>query len=467
MALPIDVIEGYLWGREWVISTYKHPALPSWMLEASRVLTGHIGWPAYLVSQLFIAATLALIYILGRDLMDARRGAAAALLMTGVFFFSWFSPEFNHNIAQMPFWIGFVWALWRATHEASTGRWIVVALFATACVYTKLSCGVLLAVGALWVLWDARTRRQLVTPRPWIAAGVFLVLTSPLLIWLVQHSFQPLDYAERRATSSGAVDLPEFVLGQLGRHAVMIVMLAYAGLLWNSKRPEVEPGYAPPIERSARNYLLVMAIGPLLLLIGASLAMGMQLKPAWTASMSTLSGVVALALLSHRFSSWTFARLIRVSILVMIATVAAYGYDSLTGPRDKDRYRPQQAAWPAREIAQRGLAAWAKATSAPLRIVVGETRVAGLVALYAPTLPSLYTEADLWRAPWITQDRIDREGMLLVWAEPGGVAPARMYALAGNSPVDIVQIKWPRAPNKPPLNLRLAVIPPKAVATKP
>jgi len=52
---PLDVVEGYMWGREWVIAAYKHPALPSWVLEATRVLTGTVGWPAYLVSQLFVA----------------------------------------------------------------------------------------------------------------------------------------------------------------------------------------------------------------------------------------------------------------------------------------------------------------------------------------------------------------------------------------------------------------------------
>ena len=56
-APPLDVVEGYMWGREWVIATYKHPALPSWALEASRLATGAVGWPAYFVSQLFIAAT--------------------------------------------------------------------------------------------------------------------------------------------------------------------------------------------------------------------------------------------------------------------------------------------------------------------------------------------------------------------------------------------------------------------------
>src|SRR6266850_1682315 len=55
-APPLDVVEGYLGGHEWVIGTYKHPALPSWVLEASRLMTGVVGWPAYLVAQLFVAS---------------------------------------------------------------------------------------------------------------------------------------------------------------------------------------------------------------------------------------------------------------------------------------------------------------------------------------------------------------------------------------------------------------------------
>ena len=93
-----------MWGREWVIATYKHPALPSWVLEASRILTGAVGWPAYLASQLFIAATFVFVFLLGRDLMGPQRAAAGTLLLTGVAFYAWPTPEFNHNVAETPFW---------------------------------------------------------------------------------------------------------------------------------------------------------------------------------------------------------------------------------------------------------------------------------------------------------------------------------------------------------------------------
>ena len=85
-APPLDVVEGYMWGREWVLATYKHPALPSWALEASRLATGAVGWPAYVVSQIFIAATFVFVFLLGRDVMGPRRAAAGTLLLTGIAF---------------------------------------------------------------------------------------------------------------------------------------------------------------------------------------------------------------------------------------------------------------------------------------------------------------------------------------------------------------------------------------------
>ena len=464
LALPIDVIEGYLWGREWVIATYKHPALPSWVLELSRLVTGRTGWPAYLVSQIFICASLGFIYLLGRDLMDARRGAAAAVLSSGIFFFSWFSPEFNHNVAQMPFWIGFVWALWRATRQSTVIAWLVAATFAAACIYTKLSCATLLAVSAAWLLWDATARRRLGTAAPWIGLALFLALVSPLALWLWRNNFLPLDYAERRANGSTAVSIPDFLVGQIGHHAPMLGLLAYAGLLWQSRRPLVEDTGKATVDQDAARFLLVMAAGPLLALLVASLAFGMHLKPAWTASMSTLSGLLAVSVCSPRFTSWTYARLLRIAAIAFLATPAVYLYDTLAGSRDSDRYRPQQAAWPADAIAEQALAGWAKATNAPLRIVIGETRVAGIAALQAPSRPSLLTYGEFWRAPWVTPERLKREGALLVWSDPGGTNPQQMRTLAGEAPIHNVQIPWPRAPKKSPLKLYFAIIPPQAAA---
>jgi 4-amino-4-deoxy-L-arabinose transferase-like glycosyltransferase len=157
-APPIDVVEGYMWGREWVIATYKHPALPSWFLEGSRLLTGTTGWPAYLTSQLFIAATFGLVFVLGCDMMGRERAAAGTLLLAGVTYYMWPTPEFNHNVASTPLWAGIVLTLWRAVERGRMVWWVLMGLFAAGALYAKLSAVFLLVPAAAWILWDGRAR---------------------------------------------------------------------------------------------------------------------------------------------------------------------------------------------------------------------------------------------------------------------------------------------------------------------
>lgn len=84
LSVPLDVAEGYGWGREWVIATYKHPNLPGWILEASRLVTARPGWPAYLVSQAFVAATFGFVYLLAREFVDERRAVTSVLLLSRI-----------------------------------------------------------------------------------------------------------------------------------------------------------------------------------------------------------------------------------------------------------------------------------------------------------------------------------------------------------------------------------------------
>ena len=53
----------------------------------------------------------------------------------------------------------------------------------------------------LFGLFDRDARRALLTPGPWIAVAVALLVLSPHLIWLFQNDFLPLAYAEARAST--------------------------------------------------------------------------------------------------------------------------------------------------------------------------------------------------------------------------------------------------------------------------
>jgi hypothetical protein len=54
-------------------------------------------------------------------------------------------------------------------------------------------------------------------------------------------------------------------------------------------------------------------------------------------------------------------------------------------------------------------------TGRPLAIVSGDVRTAALVALAAPSRPSLYFDADPAHSPWVTPDDIRQKGAIVVW----------------------------------------------------
>ncbi|MDB5846501.1 MAG: hypothetical protein JWP29_253, partial [Rhodoferax sp.] len=137
VAPPGDVVEGFMWGREWVLLTYKHPQLPGWLLETAHLLTGSFRWPQYLLSQLVVTSTFIFVYLLGRDILGHRRALAAVLLMPSIYFFGWPTPQFNHDYAQMPFWAAICWLLWRGTTRNGPGWWLALGLVAGVGIYAK------------------------------------------------------------------------------------------------------------------------------------------------------------------------------------------------------------------------------------------------------------------------------------------------------------------------------------------
>lgn len=461
---PLDVVEGYLWGREWVLATYKHPAMPSWFLEASRLATGSVGWPAYLVSQFFIAAAFVLVFLLGRDMMGAERAAAGTLLLAGAAYYAWPTPEFNHNVAATPFWAGVALALWRAAERRSLLWWSMVGVFGACALYAKLSSGLLLATAAAWILFDARTRAQIRMPGPWVGLAVFAVLIAPLANWLLANDFAPLRYAAERSSARSIAQIPLFIVDTVANLIGVVVLLAVAGLI-GRRRPSAE-GTAverqPPVDEQAQRFLLFFTLGPLALAaVGAVLSQS-GLKTAWGSSMFNLVGLLAVALTADRFTSVALRRIALGAAVLLV--VVPLGYMAAV---KVDAHRPFNAGmrvnWDQPALAERLGAVWTKETGQPLRIVGGDSWIAGLVGLTNAGTPSIFTNGDRSLAPWITPGRLEREGMLIVWDVRTKRIPFNLLPLIATAKTGEEVFKSDARTKRPDLVIGYAIVRPKGV----
>ena len=263
-APPLDVVEMLVWGREGVVATHKHPNLPGLILEATRRFYFGASSPMYFAAQVLVAGSFVAVYLLGRDLLGPTRAAAGTLLFTGTFYYSWPTPELNHNVAQMPIWAWLFLALWRATRRGCLTWWIVLGVFAGLSIWAKYSSALVLLVTLGWMMSDVRARSSFGTIGPWIALAVFGAAVAPQITFLMETKMLPIDYALARAAPDRSGSAARFLLAQFADHALFLAMAAAIGLFGTgaARRSQSEAG--------ARKFLLLMGLGPVLLAVAVS-----------------------------------------------------------------------------------------------------------------------------------------------------------------------------------------------------
>ena len=451
-APPLDVVEMLVWGREGVVATYKHPNLPGLLLEAVRQVSFGALWPAYALAQACVVASFAAVYLLGRDLLGSSRALAGTLLLTGVFYYSWPTPEMNHNLMQMPLWAWACLALWRSVQGGRIHWWLLLGLFAGLSLWAKYSSGLLLASAGVWILADAQARAHLARIGPWAALAVFTAVAAPQAQFLVETDFLPLDYALARAGSGRAGGPLSFLLTQAADHGVFLSMALAAGLFGKGA------ARLPTGEARARRFLALMGLLPALLAALMAAATGMGLKDMWGMPMFNLSGLLLLALLPGRFDARRLARIAAMAAVLVALVPAAYAASVLLRAERSDK--PSRVVWPQDEIASRLLRAYDVETGAMPRIVAGPVWEAGLVALTAPGAPSVSIDADERKSPWVTGRDIEEQGVLAVWRTGSGPPPA-LAALVAGRPQHRETFRWSSSATARPIRITWTVVPPR------
>ncbi|MET1026721.1 MAG: glycosyltransferase family 39 protein [Dongiaceae bacterium] len=470
-APELQTAEIAMWGRDWFWVNDRHPALSSWVLETAYALFGVHIWVTYFVSQLFTCATSIFVFLLGRDLLGTSRSLTGTMLLAGISFFTISTLKFNHDIAQMPFWAAFCFALWRASQSNRAIWWCVTALAAALALYAKFSSLLLIAAGCAWILYDARTRSHLRKAALYIGLVLFCLLLVPLARQSAQLDFMPFETMEQVSAEKGVSTLA-FLLGMV-EVVFGLAALAYLGgfiarLPGEPKAGEPKAGEPTPAaveerapDRRQLAYLLLLGVGPLAVTI--ALSCFVRLRTEWTAPMFNLIGLLLIAWrVPTPIPAGRIRHLAELAVILSLTTVAAYGGWSLYS-----RYNiaePTRVAWPMADISRRFDAIWIGKTGEPLRIVGGDHWAAALAGLPNPAAPSLFTNMDRQLAPAVTPERVAQDGVLVVWRVDGGWQPPKTV-LAGHV-TGIEVFDWSPSSDSRPIEIGYAIIPPRALTAR-
>ena len=129
--LPLDTIEALAWGSNLDWGFNKHPPLSAFAVEIFYQIFGSNDWAYYLLSQLFVIVGFIAVYKFSNEILNNKKLALlSVLLLEGIYFYNFTTPEFNVNVAQLPFWALTVYYTWRCIKYDKLTDYIFLGLFA-------------------------------------------------------------------------------------------------------------------------------------------------------------------------------------------------------------------------------------------------------------------------------------------------------------------------------------------------
>jgi 4-amino-4-deoxy-L-arabinose transferase-like glycosyltransferase len=418
-----DVVEVFAWGQHPYFGYHKHPPLGALMAAAWFAIFPVTDWSAHLMAMsngalaLFCVDLIARRYVTG----DKRLLLLLLLLLTPIYQFH--AVRFGSNQTLLPTWPLATYCFLRA-YESRGTLWGAAAGAAAALAMLGKYFSIYL-VGALVVaaLVHPARWRYLRSPSPWASIIVGLLLLAPHIRWLVAAGFQPFDYAVlvhgHASFLQGAIATVGYVFGSIG-----YLIIPIAALMLAARPNPMTVARALWPSNPDHRMLAVILYGVIVLPVVTAPFGGMMLTSIWV-----VQGLYLLPLLlllpedvtptRPAAIGVTMAVVAITAVLLLVSPLLAWFKFVQGSPQMRLHYR--QAAL---ELTQ----AWHAVTPSRLAIVMGDQDFAFAVTFYSPDRPDSGSSFDLRTAPWVTRERLAREGFAVVCRSAGCVTQAMQLA---------------------------------------
>ena len=417
-APPGELAETLAVAHETGLGNPYGPPLAYWLAEGAFRLGGMFA--VYLLAQVCVLVILWAVFSLGRVVVGPRHAVLAVLLMAGIAAFSVPTPEFGPALLAAALWALILLHYWRAAGQGRRLYWLAVGFEAGLLLLTTYSGLLLIGLLLAFALISKRGREQFTWPEPYIGGAILMLVFYRHLVWIEQTGMLGT------VSFAGFVENAQTWLQLLGALAIGHIALVVLALLGRgftlSPRGTAAEVERAPVDPDARMFVNCLAVLPAATIGLAALFTGRPenfLAPALV--VLTALAVVVLApdrirIVHQRLTQYTWAMLLLLPPLIVVIAVLLLPWLFAVDLR---------VAQPAAEMGRFFAESFERRTGRPLAIVTGDTHTAALVALNAPSRPSLEFFAMPALSPWVTPQDIATKGAVVVWpaANTRGLPP--------------------------------------------
>jgi 4-amino-4-deoxy-L-arabinose transferase-like glycosyltransferase len=421
-----DMLEAWAWGKEFQLGYYKHPPLYAWIVGLWFKLFPRTDVSFYLLSAINIGLGLLGVWRLsGLLLRKYARLSTVSLLMFAPSY-HYMATNFNANTILLSLW---PWGAYFFVRSLQTNSWKDGIAFGALCgcaLLSKYYSILFLASCFVAALLYSGRQAYFRSAAPYCAAVACIVVFAPHAAWAFKSGLPTVEYAlvksnrplwllAYHALVAAVVGIGANILGT----AVLLMGLGrrwpalpqHVWRFWKARDHAwlVVLGFGPIVATLLLGIVGYVKIAPNFLIPTVYILPLMVLVPVRRAL--TVNGVRAIMLAAAAF----------VVFALPFSPVIAYASMAL-GLNDR-----QQVS---RDVAEAATKAWHNELGTPLRIATGTEPFSLALPFYSSDSPAEFTHFSTKQAPWITTERIAREGLLCVCeaTDAGCLEQAKHYA---------------------------------------
>ena len=379
--LPLDTIEALACGSNLDWGYNKHPPVSAFFVEFFYFFFGSNDIAYYLLSQIFVILTFYIVWIFSNEFFQNKTlSFFSVLILEGIYFYNFTTPEFNVNVCQLPFWAFTVYLSWKLYMKKDTNTVILILLGITAAIgfLTKyLFAYLLLSVVMIFAYEFFITKTRKIDFKHYLPIEIFFVLLVPHLIWLFQNDFVTIKYAFNRA---GLVDYSFlnhlkfpiiFLIKQIG---ILIPFFILCYFIIKKIKIRFD------IKDKKKYFILLINFLPIVLMFVTSVVTGSKIRTMWMTPFYLFFGVLILSMFDIKDDEQTFKEFFKPFLILFLLSPITYGLVSLINENKRTDYKGKVEA-------NKVLQVWQKDFTEKINVVLGDEWYAGNISYHMEGRP--------------------------------------------------------------------------------
>ena len=374
--LPLDTIEALAWGSNLDWGFNKHPPLSAFAVEVFYQIFGSQDWAYYFLSQICVVTSFFVVWKFSEYFFQNKiYSLIAVLLLEGIYFYNYTTPEFNVYVCELAFWALTVYYCWKGFEKNDYASWLLFGFFSGLGVLSHYLFIYLLCAMDVFFIYLIINKK--INFKCLISYVPFLLVLLPHLIWLTENNYITITYALHRTGLSEPNFLDHFIhplifLGkQIGILApfFLMVLLLVAKLKTNFN-----------FKDKKLLFLLTINIIPIILMFLTSMLMGVKVRTMWMTPFYLFFGVLLIYIFQSQINLNKLKYFVSLFLILFIFSPFAYAYISITQTDKRTDYPGKEHAI---EVQKR----WDKKFESKINVVLGNEWLAGNLSYHLKSRP--------------------------------------------------------------------------------